>query len=165
MGTTTARRPARRRVVAPILVLTAGLALGACGGSGGAAVGSAPSSSAAPTTTVDAAARPYCDAVTRAQAQRSSPQAGQGGVGAASAAARAQIDGLVATAPPEIAADWRTVARLTDQALGSLAQTGGDPKKIDQNALATLQAQARPAVDHITAVTVQRCHVEYKPTG
>ncbi|NMO91954.1 hypothetical protein [Actinomycetospora sp. TBRC 11914] len=154
----------RRAALAAGLVLT-GVLLGACGGGDTTTTGSpAPAVPAAPTTTVAAADRTYCDTVARVQAEQSSPQAGQGGVTAASAATRRQLAGLVAAAPPELAADWRTVQRLTEQGLDSLAQTGGDPKKIDRAELATLQAQAGPAVEHIKTVTAQRCHVAFRPT-
>jgi hypothetical protein len=140
-------------------VLAGGMVLAACGG--GAAPAAAPVP-AAPTTTVDAAAKSYCDTVVRVQAEQSSPQSGHGGVPAASAAARRQVADLVATAPPELADDWRVVQRLTEQALGSLAGTRGDPKKIDRDQLAALQAQSRPATAHIKSVTEQRCHVAFR---
>ena len=167
MGTTTAAtrtRPFRRGTTAAGvgLVLAGGLLLAGCGG-GDAAAPAAPS--AAPTTTVDAATAPYCDAVARVQAEQSSPQAGQGGVAKASDAARTQVAELVAVAPPELTADWKTVQRLTDQALGSLADTGGDPKKIDQAELTKLQQQSQPAVAHIKTVTEQRCHVAFRTPG
>ena len=82
---------------------------------------------------------------------------------AASATARKQVADLVATAPPEIAGDWRTVQRYTEQALGSLARTGGDPKKIDRAELTKLEQQSQPAVAHIKTVTEQRCHVVFRP--
>jgi hypothetical protein len=141
------------------MVLAGGMVLAACGG--GAAPAAAPVP-AAPTTTLDAAAKSYCDTVVRVQAEQSSPQSGQGGVPAASAAARRQVADLVATAPPELADDWRVVQRLTEQALGSLAGTRGDPKKIDRDQLAALQAQSRPATAHIKSVTEQRCHVAFR---
>jgi hypothetical protein len=103
--------------------------------------------------------------VARVQAEQSSPQAGQGGVQRAGAAARKQVDDLVATAPPELAADWRTVQRLTDQGLDSLARTGGDPRKIDRDELTTLRQQAEPAVAHIKSVTEQRCHTTFRAPG
>jgi hypothetical protein len=160
MGTTTATTGTRRRATAAGLVLTGGLLLAACGG--GDPTPAATPVPAAPTTTVDAAAKPYCDTVARVQAEQSSPQSGQGGVPAASAAARRQVADLVATAPPELADDWRVVQRLTEQALGSLAGTRGDPKKIDRDQLAALQAQSRPATAHIKSVTEQRCHVAFR---
>jgi hypothetical protein len=161
MRTTTAATGTRRRTTAAAagLVLAGGMVLAACGG--GAAPAAAPVP-AAPTTTVDAAAKSYCDTVVRVQAEQSSPQSGQGGVPAASAAARRQVADLVATAPPELADDWRVVQRLTEQALGSLAGTRGDPKKIDRDQLAALQAQSRPATAHIKSVTEQRCHVAFR---
>jgi hypothetical protein len=159
MGTT-----ARTGALAAGLVL-AGVLLGACGGGSAPPAGApAPAVPPAPATTVATADRAYCDTVARVQAEQSSPQAGQGGVAAASAAARRQVDALVAAAPPELATDWRTVQRLTEQGLDSLAQTRGDPEKIDREELATLQAQAGPAVEHIKTVTAQRCHIAFHPT-
>ena len=165
MGTTTAATGTRRRATAAGagLVLATGMLLAACGGGDPApAVSSVP---AAPTTTVDAAAKPYCDTVARVQAEQASPQAGQGGVAKASATARRQVGDLVAAAPPELAADWRTVQQLTEQGLDSLAETGGDPKKIDRDELATLQRKSQPAVAHIKTVTEQRCHVAFRAPG
>jgi hypothetical protein len=167
MGTTTAVTGSRRRTTAAgaSLVLAAGMLLGACGGGG---ADQAPATSpvpAAPTTTVDAAARSYCDTVARVQAEQASPQAGQGGVATASATVRRQVGDLVAVAPPDLAADWRTVAQLTEQGLDSLAATGGDPKKIDRNELTALQQKAQPAVAHIKTVTEQRCHVVFRAPG
>jgi len=162
MGTTTAATGTRRRTTAvgAGVMVAAALVIAACGGADPApAPGPVP---AAPTTTVDAAAKPYCDTVARVQAEQSSPQAGQGGVPAASAAARRQVADLVATAPPELADDWRVVQRLTEQALGSLAGTRGDPRKIDREQLAALQAQSRPATAHIRSVTEARCHVVFR---
>jgi len=103
--------------------------------------------------------------VARVQAEQASPQAGQGGVAKASATARRQVGDLVAAAPPELAADWRTVQQLTEQGLDSLAETGGDPKKIDRDELATLQRKSQPAVAHIKTVTEQRCHVAFRAPG
>jgi hypothetical protein len=168
MGTTTAAttrtHPFRRGTTAACagLVLAGGLLLAGCGG-GDTAAPATPS--AAPTTTVDAAVRPYCDTVARVQAEQSSPQAGQGGVQKASDAARRQVAAVVAVAPPELAADWKTVQRLTEQALGSLAGTGGDPKKIDQGQLTKLQQQSQPAVAHIKTVTEQECHIAFRAPG
>jgi hypothetical protein len=163
MGTTTAATGTRRRATAAGagLVLAAGVLLTACGGTGDPEPAASPVP-AAPTTTVDSAAKPYCDTVARVQAEQASPQSGQGGVPAASAAARRQVADLVATAPPELAPDWRVVQRLTEQALGSLAGTRGDPKKIDRDELAALQAQSQPAIAHIKSVTEQRCHVAFR---
>ncbi|WP_157646912.1 hypothetical protein [Actinomycetospora chiangmaiensis] len=119
---------------------------------------------AAPSTPpVDPAVKAYCDTVVRVQAEQTSPQAGQGGVVAASTVARTQVDDLVATAPPELATDWRTVSDLTDQALGSLAATQGDPNRIDRTRLAQLEQQSQPAVQHIKDVTAARCHVRWAP--
>jgi hypothetical protein len=162
MGTTTAATGTRRRATAAGagLVLAAGVLLAACGG--GDPEPAASPVPAAPTTTVDSAAKPYCDTVARVQAEQASPRSGQGGVPAASAAARRQVADLVATAPPELAPDWRVVQRLTEQALGSLAGTRGDPKKIDRDELAALQAQSQPAIAHIKSVTEQRCHVAFR---
>lgn len=170
MGTTTAAtgtRPRRHGVTAMCagLTLAAGILLSACGG-GEAADPPPPSPApASPTPTVDAASKPYCDAVGRVQAQQAAPQAGRGGLTASSDQARKQVSDLVADAPPEIAGDWRTVQQLTEQALGSLADTRGDPKKIDRDELAKLEQQSRPAVAHIKTVTEQRCHVVFRPTG
>lgn len=155
------RRGARAAAIATGLVLS-GVLISACGGDPAPTAASVP---AAPTTTADPALRAYCDTVARVQAEQSSPQAGQGGVQKAGAAARKQVDDLVATAPPEIAADWRTVQRLTDQGLDSLARTGGDPEKIDHDELTTLRQQAEPAVAHIKSVTEQRCHTTFRAPG
>lgn len=156
------RRGARAAAIATGLVLS-GVLIGACGGDPAPTAASVP---AAPTTTTaDPALRAYCDTVARVQAEQSSPQAGQGGVQKAGAAARKQVDDLVATAPPEVAADWRTVQRLTDQGLDSLARTGGDPEKIDHDELTTLRQQAEPAVAHIKSVTEQRCHTTFRAPG
>lgn len=164
MGTTTATGGRGAAATGLGLVLAGGLLLAGCGG-GDAPAPAATTPSAAPTPTVDAAEKPYCDAVARVQAEQSSPQAGQGGVVKASDAARQQVDVLVAVAPPEVADDWKTVQRLTDQALDSLARTGGDPRKIDRDGLAKLQQQAQPAVAHIKTVTEQRCHVAFRAPG
>jgi hypothetical protein len=152
---------ATRTVALVAGLVLSGTLLGACGGAPSPATPSVP---AAPTTTV-AAAKPYCDTVARVQAEQASPQAGQGGVAAASAATRRQVDGLVAAAPPELAGDWRTVQQLTEQGLDSLAQTGGDPKKIDRAELTKLEQQAGPAVEHIKTVTAQQCHVAFRAPG
>lgn len=143
-----------------LLVGTAGafltIVLAGCGGAGGTDAG--------PTTPpIDPAVKPYCDTVVRVQAEQTSPQAGQGGVPAATAVARRQVGDLVASAPPELAGDWRTVQQLTDQALASLAQTRGDPNRIDRAQLARLEQQSQPAVAHIKDVTAARCHVEFRP--
>jgi len=155
-------------------VLGAGLVLGAaaCGGpppSPGATVAS-PSASAGPAAasapaTPDPAARAYCDTVTRVQAEQSAPGAGQGGVLASSDAARRQVADLVAVAPPDLAAEWRTVQALTEQALASLAGTGGDPSRIDGATLERLQREAQPAVTRIQEVTQQRCGITFRPPG
>jgi len=78
------------------------------------------------------------------QAEQAAPGAGQSGVPASSEVARRQVADLVATAPPEIAGDWRTVQSLTDQALASLAATGGDPSRIDHATLDRLQRDSQP---------------------
>jgi hypothetical protein len=170
MGTTTAAtgtRPGQRSTAAVCvgLAVAGGILLSACGGGDAAAPATPTSAPASPTPTVDAASKPYCDTVTRVQAQQASPQAGKGGLTAASDQARRQVTDLVASAPPEIAGDWRAVQRLTEQALGSLAGTRGDPKKIDRDELAKLEQQSQPAVAHIKTVTEQRCHVVFRPTG
>ncbi|GLZ55024.1 hypothetical protein [Actinomycetospora sp. NBRC 106378] len=144
----------RRRLVAGC-VLAGALLLAGCGG--GADDAAAPA--------IDPAVKPYCDTVVRVQAEQTSPQAGQGGVPAASAVARKQVDDLVATAPPELAADWRTVSDLTDRALGSLAATRGDPNRIDRAQLAALEQRSLPAVQRIKDVTAARCHVEFRPSA
>jgi hypothetical protein len=143
-------------VLAPLLVGAV-----ACGG----AAPSDPAAPAAPAgaTGPDAAVRPYCDTVTRVQAEQTAPQAGQGGVAASSDAARRQVADLVATAPPEISAEWQTLQSLTEQALGSLAATGGDPNRIDRNALVRLEQDAQPAVTRIQQVTEQRCGITFQP--
>lgn len=149
-------------------VLGIGLVLGAaaCGGAApqpGAAPPAA-ATSVAPATP-DPAVRPYCDTVTRVQGEQAAPGAGQGGVPTSSAAARQQVADLVAVAPPEIAGDWRTVQSLTDQALASLADTGGDPSRIDRATLERLQREAQPAVTRIQEVTQQRCGITFRPPG
>jgi hypothetical protein len=149
-------------------VLGIGLVLGAaaCGGAApqpGAAPPAA-ATSAAPATP-DPAVRPYCDTVTRVQGEQAAPGAGQGGVPTSSAAARQQVADLVAVAPPEIAGEWRTVQSLTDQALASLAETGGDPSRIDRATLERLQREAQPAVTRIQEVTQQRCGITFRPAG
>jgi hypothetical protein len=149
-------------------VLGIGLVLGAaaCGGAApqpGAAPPAA-ATSAAPATP-DPAVRPYCDTVTRVQGEQTAPGAGQGGVPTSSAAARQQVADLVAVAPPEIAGEWRTVQSLTDQALASLAETGGDPSRIDRATLERLQREAQPAVTRIQEVTQQRCGITFRPGG
>ncbi len=161
--TTAGRTP--RGATCAALALAAGTLLAACGGGDAADPATTSSAPAAPTTTVAVEALPYCDTVARVQGEQASPQAGQGGVAKASATVRRQVDDLVAVAPPELAADWRTVQQLTEQGLGSLAQTGGDPKKIDRDELATLQQKAQPAVAHIKTVTEQQCHVAFRAPG
>jgi hypothetical protein len=143
-------------VLAPLLVGAV-----ACGGTAPtdpAAAPAAPASAGA-----DPAVRPYCDTVARVQAEQTAPQAGQGGVAASSDAARRQVADLVATAPPEISAEWQTLQSLTEQALGSLAATGGDPNRIDRNALVRLEQDAQPAVTRIQQVTEQRCGITFQP--
>ena len=144
-----------RRLLVGVAGAALTLALAGCGGAGG---------DAAPTTPpIDPAVKPYCDTVVRVQNEQTSPQAGQGGVPAATAVARKQVGDLVATAPPELAGDWRTVQQLTDQALASLAGTRGDPNRIDRAELTRLEQQSQPAVAHIKEVTSARCHVEFRP--
>jgi hypothetical protein len=160
----------RRRRVTPAglaLVLGGVLALGACGSAGTPNTTAGPSAapSAAPAPTIDPAYRAYCDAVRAVQAEQTSPKAGQGGVTAASAAARRQTGSLVATAPPEIAGDWYALQSLTDRALGSLAATGGDPKRIDRKALDAISRQAQPTVTRIKTVTERRCAVRFSAPG
>lgn len=158
VGATTRARALGLLVMAPLLVGAV-----ACGG--GAPPADPAASPAAPLSTPgpDPAVRPYCDTVARVQAEQTSPQAGQGGVAASSDAARRQVADLVAASPPEIAADWQTLQSLTEQALGSLAATGGDPNRIDRDALIQLEQQARPAVTHIQEVTEQRCGITFQP--
>jgi hypothetical protein len=145
------------------LVAGVGLALGvaACGGGGSPApaASTAPAASATP----DPSVQRYCDTVTRVQAEQSAPGAGQGGVPVSSDAARRQVADLVATSPPEIAGEWRTVQTLTDQALASLAATGGDPSRIDRAELERLQRESQPAVTRIQEVTQQRCGITFRP--
>jgi hypothetical protein len=57
------------------------------------------------------------------------------------------------------------VQSLTDQALTSLAGTGGDPSRIDRATLDRLQREAQPAVAHIQQVTQQRCGITFRPPG
>jgi hypothetical protein len=154
------------RTVAGTL-LGLGLVLGACGGTPpapGASVAS-PSASAGAPATPDPAARQYCDTVTRVQAEQAAPGSGQNGLPASSDAARRQVADLVAVAPPDIAAEWRTVQSLTDQALASLESTGGDPARIDTATLERLQRDAGPAVARIQEVTQQRCGITFRPGG
>jgi hypothetical protein len=149
-----------------------GLVLGLAGCGGGSteappAPASAPAAagtSGAPATP-DPSVRPYCDAITRVQAEQSAPGSGGGGVLPSSDEARRQVADLVATAPPEIAAEWRTVQQLTEQALSSLAETGGDPTRIDRAELERLQREATPAVTRIQEVTQQRCGITFRPPG
>lgn len=146
-----------------------GLVLGvaACGGGAGTpapAGATAPAASAAPATP-DPAVTPYCDAITRVQTEQAAPGAGGRGVLPSSDEARRQVADLVRTAPPEIAAEWRTVQDLTEQALSSLAETGGDPTRIDRAELERLQREAQPAVTRIQEVTQQRCGISFRPPG
>ncbi|MHC1558173.1 hypothetical protein ACR9E3_04410 [Actinomycetospora sp. C-140] len=161
-------RRARVATSVATAVTAAGLALGvaACGGGPPTdpAASSAPAASAAPATP-DPAVRQYCDTVTRVQAEQSAPGAGQNGVPASSDAARRQVADLVAAAPPELAGEWRTVQSLTNQALDSLAATGGDPSRIDRATLARLQQEATPAVTRIQQVTQERCGITFRPPG
>jgi hypothetical protein len=155
-ATTTAGRALGLLVLAPLLVGAV-----ACGG---ATPSDPPAAPAAPASAgADPAVRPYCDTVARVQAEQTAPQAGQGGVAASSDAARRQVADLVATAPPEISAEWQTLQSLTEQALGSLAATGGDPNRIDRNALVRLEQDAQPAVTRIQQVTEQRCGITFQP--
>lgn len=158
-----------RRVLRSVagVVLGAGVTLGvaACGGAPAPPTAYGAAGATAAPATPDPAVRRYCDTVIRVQAEQSAPGAGQNGVPASSAAARRQVADLVATTPPEIAGDWRTVQALTDQALASLAQTGGDPSRIDRAALERLQREAQPAVTHIQQVTQQRCGITFRPPG
>lgn len=155
--TTAAPRALGLLVLAPLLV--GAVACGGAAPSDPAAAPAAPASAAGP----DPAVRPYCDTVTRVQAEQTAPRAGQGGVAASSDAARRQVADLVATAPPEISAEWQTLQSLTEQALGSLAATGGDPNRIDRNALVRLEQDAQPAVTRIQQVTEQRCGITFQP--
>lgn len=144
-----------RRLLVGVAGAALALALAGCGGSG---------TDAAPTTPpIDPAVKPYCDTVVRVQNEQTSPQAGQGGVPAATAVARKQVADLVATAPPELAGDWRRVQQLTDEALSSLARTQGDPNRIDRAALARLEQESQAAVARIKDVTAARCQVEFRP--
>lgn len=144
------------------------LGLAACGagapGTPAPAGASAPAASAAPPTP-DPSVKPYCDAVTRVQTEQAAPGAGGDGVLPSSDEARRQVADLVATAPPEIAGEWRTVQDLTEQALTSLAETGGDPTRIDRAELERLQREAQPAVTRIQEVTQQRCGITFRPPG
>ncbi|MEJ2888933.1 hypothetical protein [Actinomycetospora aeridis] len=140
------------------------LCLAGCG-SGASDAPPAPASAPAAPATPDPAVKPYCDAITRVQAEQSAPGSGGNGVLPSSDEARRQVADLVATAPPEIAAEWRTVQGLTDQALTSLAETGGDPTRIDRAELERLQREATPAVTRIQEVTQQRCGITFRPPG
>jgi len=149
----TARTGVGRRPAVALLLGAAVLLSAACGGTEPAA---------GPASAVDPAVKGYCDTVLRVQSEQTGPQAGQGGVVAASQAARKQVADLAAVAPPEIAADWRTLQSLTDQALGALAATGGDPARIDRAALTRLEQQSQPAVERIKQVTSQRCGIAFR---
>ena len=160
------RRPAPAGVLAASLLLVG--VLGACAtpdtpGDTAVPVSGAPSPSAAPAP--DPAVAAYCATVLRVQQEQTAPGAAQGGTGLTTAAdtARRQVRDLAATAPPEIAGDWATLATLTDQALSSLTATGGDPNRIDRGALTRLQAQSQPAVERIKQVTAQRCGITFRP--
>jgi hypothetical protein len=163
----TRRRRAGRVGAGALLGIGLVLGTAACGGSAPAPGAAAPAgaSSATAPATPDPAVKPYCDTVTRVQGEQSAPGAGQGGVSASSDAARRQVADLVAVAPPEIAAEWRTVQSLTDQALASLADTGGDPSRIDRATLERLQRESQPAVTRIQEVTQQRCGITFRPPG
>lgn len=155
-----------RVVVGTVAGLGLALGVAACGGSPApGAPGAAVAPSSAAPATPDPAVQPYCEAVTRVQTEQAAPGAGAGGVAPSSDAARRQVADLVATAPPEIAAEWRTVQALTDQALASLAGTGGDPARIDRAELERLQREAGPAVARIQEVTQQRCGITFRPPG
>ncbi|GLZ45796.1 hypothetical protein Acsp06_19810 [Actinomycetospora sp. NBRC 106375] len=161
-------RRARVTTSVATAVTAVGLVLGvaACGGgTPDPAASSAPAATSAAPATPDPAVRQYCDTVTRVQAEQSAPGAGQNGVPASADAARRQVADLVAVAPPEIAGEWRTVQSLTNQALDSLAATGGDPSRIDRATLARLQQEATPAVSRIQQVTQERCGITFRPPG
>lgn len=162
-GMATAGTRGSRAAVGTLLGL--GLALGACAGTPPAPGASVASPSASAPATPDPAARAYCDTVTRVQAEQAAPGAGQNGLPASSDAARRQVADLLAVAPPDIAGEWRTVQSLTDQALASLAGTGGDPSRIDTATLERLQRDAGPAVARIQEVTQQRCGITFRPRG
>jgi len=155
------------RIAGTLLACAIVLAPAACSSPTGTSTGdqvAASSVPAAPSTPAqDPAVKTYCDTVARVQAEQTGAQAGQGGIAVASAAARRQVADLVATAPPEIAGDWRTLQSLTDQALGSLAATGGDPNRIDRAALARLEQESQAAVGRIRQVTEQRCGITFRP--
>ena len=157
-----------RRVAGASVGVALGLGVTACGGTPpGPATPPAPSApavSAAPATP-DPAVKPYCDTVARAQAEQAAPGAGQNGLPVSSDEARRQVADLVATSPPELAGDWRTVQALTGQVLDSLARNGGDPSRIDRATLERLQSEAQPALIHIQEVTQQRCGVTFRPPG
>lgn len=171
------RRPAGRAVgtLAGPVLLSVLLATAACGGgaggdgtlapSGAVPTPSAPAASApgSPAPADPAAAARYCDTVTTVQAEQTGADADQGGIAGASEAARRQVTDLAATAPPEIAGEWRTLRDLTEQALGALAATGGDPNRIDRTALARLQQESAPAVARIQQVTEERCGIGFRP--
>lgn len=153
-----------RHVAAAVLAGALLLVPMACSTPAGAPGGASAAPAAPPTPGPDPSIRPYCDTVTRVQRELTAPGAGQRGLAGADSYRR-QVAELAATAPPELAADWRTVQTLTDQALGALAATGGDPNRIDRNALVQLQQQAQPAIGRITQVTEQRCGITFSPPG
>ena len=160
-----ARRPSTTRAA---LLLAGALTLGvpglaACGPSSGPAktpAAAAPAPTSSPHVP-DPAVKPYCDAIAKVQAEQAAPQAGTGGVAAGSDAARRQIASLVATAPPEIAGDWQVLDGLTNRALGSLAATHGDPKRIDHKTLDKIAQRAQPTQAHIKDVTQKRCGIAF----
>lgn len=141
---------AKSRRVACLLVVPTLAVLAACGGE---------PPPPDPVTTA------YCDTVARVQAEQSAPGAGQRGLAASSEATRRQNADLVRTAPPEIAEDWRTVQRLTDRSLASLAATRGDPRRIDRAGLERLRRESEPAAGRIRALTEQRCGVTFRAPG
>lgn len=152
-----------RTVATAAPILLAAVTLVGCGstpdGPADTVVPPSSSSAAAP----DPAVARYCATVVRVQQEQTSPQAGQGGIAAASEVARRQVADLAASAPVEIASEWRQLATLTEQALASLAATGGDPNRIDRGALTRLEQESTPAVERIKQVTAQRCHIAFRP--
>ena len=66
---------------------------------------------------------------------------------------------------PQFISALPAAVQSSDQALTSLAETGGDPTRIDRAELERLQREAGPAVARIQEVTKQRCGITFRPPG
>lgn len=153
-------------VVAALLVAVATGPLAACSSGSSVPGDSALPASSAPAPSAaapDPAVAGYCAAVLRAQQEQTAPQGTGNDVTAAADTARRQVDDLAATAPPEIRTEWAQLRDLTDQALTALTASGGDPNRVDRDALTRLQTQSQPAVERIEQVTSQRCGITFRP--